>query len=137
MFHLPSAVESEREVRNQVVRGRFQGGGGQRAAEVGLMKGDAREPDRGHLGAQPAQRGLVGRAQHDQGVRRRVPPADEFGVGDGEIECRVRRLAGLRAGWKIGSGDQVQARDRQLPERHGSHVTRSPQPHLQVLEHLA
>ncbi|GAA1036587.1 hypothetical protein GCM10009557_47720 [Virgisporangium ochraceum] len=57
------------------------------------MEPDADQARRGDLVAQPAQRRLVGQAQQGQGGD------DQIGVGDREVECRVRRLAGLRAGW--------------------------------------
>jgi len=84
-------------------------GGGQRAAEVGLVEPDDAKAGGGRVVAQPPERQLVAHGEEDQGVRGAVPVAGEPGVGDREVECRVRRLARLRPRRQVVAGDQVEA----------------------------
>ncbi|MBC6459906.1 hypothetical protein [Actinomadura sp. HBU206391] len=76
----------------------------------------------GGVVAQPAQREFIPCREDDQGVGGQMPVADETGMGDREVERRVRDLADARGRWKIGPGDQVEARDRALAVWHGATV---------------
>jgi len=82
-------------VRDEPVRGRFERGGGQRAVEVRLVEPDDPKAGRRRVGAQPAERQLVACREDDQCVGGEVPVPDDVGVGDGEVERRVGRLASL------------------------------------------
>jgi len=113
------------EDRDQGPGGGLERGRGQRVTEVGFVEPDDPQAGRAGVGAQPAERELVGRSQDDQGVRAVMPVADEAGVRDGEVECRVSRLTGLGTGREIGTGDQVEAGDQALTVRHVDQCTRS------------
>lgn len=72
------------------------------------------EPDDPKVGrsgviAQPSQGQLIRDGEDHQRVRGGMPAIDHIWVGDSEVQRRVRRLAGLRPGSKIGTGDQVEA----------------------------
>lgn len=115
-------LKGEREVREQPVRGRFERGGGQRAAEVRLVKPDVPVAGGGRLGAQPAQGILVAGGDQDERVGVGVPVAEGVRVGDGEVECGMGRLRGLGPGRQVGAGDQIETRGANLEVRHGFDV---------------
>jgi hypothetical protein len=82
-------------VREQPVSGRLEGGRGQGAVQIRLVEPDHAAAGRGRVGAQPAEGQLVRDGEQNQGVGGLVPVTDEVGVGDGEVESRVDRLASL------------------------------------------
>jgi hypothetical protein len=86
---------------------RFEGGGGQRIAQVRLVEPDDVETRGRRVVAQPSERDLVGRGQQDQRVRDQVPPADDAGMSDREIERCVCRLTRLGPGGQVITGNQV------------------------------
>ena len=113
---------------DEPVRRRFQRRGGQRAVEVRFVERDGPQPARGGIAAQPAERLFVGRGEQDESVRGGVPVTDRIGMSDGELERGVRGLTGLRPRWKVGTGDDVEARNpeprvRTLAVWHGHEST--------------
>lgn len=105
------------------MRGRFEGGCGQRTAEVGLVKPDVPVAGGGRLGAQPVQGVLVARGEQDERVGVGVPVAEGVRMGDGEVECGMGRLRGLGPGRQIGAGDQIETRGANLEVRHDFDVS--------------
>ena len=92
----------------QGVRARLEGGGGEGAAQVGLVEGDGEEAVVCGVLDQPGQGQLVGRGQEDERVRVVVPAGRQVRMGDGELESGVDGLAGLRPRREISAGDDVQ-----------------------------
>ncbi len=78
--------------------GRFEGGGRQRAIEIGLMEPDQAKAGRGGVGTQPPQRQLVGCGENDQDVRSGMPAGGHVGMSDGKVERGMCRLTNLRPG---------------------------------------
>lgn len=117
--------EGEREAGHQPGGGRLERGRCQRTAEVGLVEPDHKQAGRRGVVAQPSQGKLVRSGEHDQRVRGGMPASRDGRVSNGEIKCRVRRVANLGAGRQIGAGDQVQAGGlRALAVRHIRHDSR-------------
>lgn len=102
--------------------GRLERGGGQGVVEVRFVEADHPQTGRGRIGTQPAEREFVTGSEYHEGVGTLVPPGDEIRVGEREVERRVCCLTGLGPRWKVGAGDQVQARDRTLTVRHARSV---------------
>jgi hypothetical protein len=92
------------------LRGRFEGDRGQRAAEVRLMESAQPKAGRGGVLAEPVQRELVGRREHDESVGVLMPRRNHVVVGDGKVECGVNRLTCLRSRRQIGTGNDVEGR---------------------------
>jgi hypothetical protein len=74
---------------------RFQRGRGQATTEIRLVEPDDAQPGRDRVVTQPDKRQFIGYGEQRECVRRAVPVPDQIGVGDGELERRVNRLAGL------------------------------------------
>ncbi|QIS12681.1 hypothetical protein F5544_24120 [Nocardia arthritidis] len=98
--------------------GRFERGGRQRTAEIGLMHPDQPVAGRSGIRAQPTERQLIGRGQHHQHVRGDVPTDNQVGIRDSKVECGVRRLRDLRPRRQICTGDKVEAAGRNLTVWH-------------------
>lgn len=92
---------------------------GQRSAEVGFVEGDRLQPGRHGIGTTSGEGEFIASGKHDQGVGMLVPLGEQNRVGQGEVQCGVRGLAGLGARGEIGAGYQVQTA---LEVRHGSTV---------------
>jgi len=121
-------VQGQPQPSNQPARVRLEGERGQRVIEVGLVETVAAQAIRGGPGLQSEQGGLMGHAEKNEGVGRGMPVPNDIGVGDGEVEGRVRQLAGLHRGRQIGPGDQVQAGNESLTVSHGPESTRPRKP---------
>ena len=91
---------------------------GQRVAEIRFPERDRAQTGGSRGAAEGGEGGLVGCRQHHESVRGAMPIADDVRMRDGEVECRVSRLAGLVPGREIGAGDQVQAGKWKLTVRH-------------------
>ena len=97
---------------------RLEGSSRQRAGEIGLVEADDAATLGGGPVTEPRQLGLVRRGQDDERVRRPAPLDHDLGVGDGERESGVDRLAGLGARREVSAGDDVQPVGA-LPVAHG------------------
>jgi hypothetical protein len=97
------------QAADEPVPGRLDGHSRHRVAQVGLMNESCPKAGGPRVLREPAQRQFVGNGEDDQGVRCRVPVRGQIRVRDSEVESRMRRLAGLRPGRKISTGDQIKA----------------------------
>ena len=86
--------------------GGLDGRGRQRTAKIGLMNADDAQAGCLSVVAEPPERQLVPHGQDDERVRGGMPKTGQVRVRNGEVECRVCRLTGLRSWCQIGAGDQ-------------------------------
>jgi len=82
--------------------GGLQGDSGQLAAQVRFMERDGNAAVLVSVAEQPPQGHLVGGSTEHQGL------GNEIRVPEGELDGSVRGLHGLRAGGKVGAGDEVE-----------------------------
>lgn len=115
-------MKHEWEVSNEPARGRLQGNGGQRAAQIGLMESHGPKTGVGGIRGEPAETQLVRRREQHQRVGECVPFPNDVGMAKEELKSRMSRLAGLGLRRKIGPGDQVEALCRALEVRHAPSI---------------
>jgi len=110
-------------VGDQPASGRFQRDGGQGAAEVRFVEGHGPQTGSRRIGMQPAQSQLIARREKNEGVGGPMPIVDQVGMSYRELECRMRRLAGLRRGCEVLASYQVEAGSEALTVWHGDECT--------------
>lgn len=79
--------------------GRFERGGRQCTAEIGLVDPDQPVAGRGDVGAQPTESQLVSCVEYHQHIRGGVPVGDYVGMSDGKVERGVCGLRELYPRW--------------------------------------
>ena len=110
-------------MREQLPGRRFQGDGSQRSVEVRLVKRAEPVPCRFRIGAQPPEGELVSHDEHDQGIGSRMPKRENVRMRCGELNRGMSNLTYLGPRRKIGPGDEVEPRMRNLEVRHGGYCT--------------
>jgi hypothetical protein len=115
-------------VRDKSVGRGLKRRGGQRVTEIRLVKPNDAQSRGYDVGAKPAERQLIGGGEDHQNVRSTVPFVDDAGVSDGELEGGMSGLTSLITRWQIVTGDQIQARGRNLTVRHGLSLQRLVNP---------
>jgi hypothetical protein len=112
--------ERQAEPSNQAMRGRFEGQGGEGAAEVGLMDGSRSQAGGVGIRAQPPQRALIASGEQNHGVGRAMPLGENRWMREREVAGGVNRLTGLGSRREVSAGDQIETA---LEVRHVNHGT--------------
>jgi hypothetical protein len=110
-------------VCDQPATGRFQRDGGQSAAKVRFVEGHGPQSGSRGIGMQPAQSQLIPRREKNESVGGPMPIVHQVGMSYRELECRMRRLAGLCRGREVFASDQVEAGGEALTVWHGDECT--------------